>query len=153
MNIIVGIYLIGAFVTAAAVPVARTANDDTVTWRGIVFGGLLWPVWWVSLVIYQIQGMAPAKCAWCGKTVAPLNRKPETMEKWRAHYLDECQEHPLAAKARHLKEVLDEDTALIQNLKDELEPYRAIKKKMRVNAIAHIHGMTLRGVLGREDER
>lgn len=102
---------------------------------------LTWPLYWFSFVYAHFVGWVPAKCAWCGKSVAGHAKK----EAWRAHYLDECKDHPLAAKVRHLEKILGEDTALIRKLHDELEPYRAIQRKMYKDMTTHIDDMLLRG--------
>jgi hypothetical protein len=106
-----------------------------------------WPLYWFSFAFAHFIGIVPGKCAWCGKTIAGHRYK----DKWRAHYLDECEEHPLAAKARHLKSILDEDTVLIEKLKAELKPYKEIQKRMLTQGRIITASGILTGYFGRED--
>ena len=73
---------------------------------------LAWPLYWFAFVFAHFVGWMPAKCAWCGKPVAGHANK----DKWRAHYLDECQHHPLAQKVAHYQEIIDSDTEIIKQL-------------------------------------
>lgn len=64
----------------------------------------VWPLYWFAFVFAHFVGWMPAKCAWCGKSVAGHAH----MDKWRAHYLDECDKHPLAIKCKRLENYMDE---------------------------------------------
>lgn len=117
---------------------------------------LAWPLYWFAFVWAHLFGWMPAKCAWCGKSVAGHAQK----DNWRAHYLDECNMHPLAFRVKELYALIDELDAKhtaqrvrAEKLEAEIKPYRAIQNKMRVTAIAHIDGEMRRGILGKEDER
>lgn len=63
-----------------------------------------WPLYWFAFLFAHVVGWMPAKCAWCGESVAGHADK----DKWRAHYLDECQAHPLAVKCKRLENYMDE---------------------------------------------
>ncbi len=84
-----------------------------VSWKGekhrltvILALGLMWPLVWSLLIIQSIRGRyPPANCAWCGRTVAPLNG---SLDVWEKHYLTECEKHPLAIKAKRLENWLEE---------------------------------------------
>jgi predicted tellurium resistance membrane protein TerC len=60
---------------------------------------LVWPLYWFAFAFAHFVGIMPAKCAWCGQSVAGHSKKML----WTAHYLNECQDHPLAKKCAALE--------------------------------------------------
>lgn len=79
--------------------------------------GLVWPVVWVMAMSNSIRGLNTCKCAWCGSQVGTQYN----LEAWRLHYLDECDKHPLAVKARRLENYLDELDAKYTDYRTRLE--------------------------------
>lgn len=84
--------------------------------------GLVWPIVWVMAMSNAIRGLTTCKCAWCGRMVASQYH----LEEWRLHYLNECDKHPLAVKARRLENYMDELDA--KNTANRVALEAAIKK-------------------------
>lgn len=106
--------------------------------------GLVWPLVWIMAISNSIRGLTMAKCAWCGKTVANQYH----LEKWRLHYLDECDKHPLAVKARRLENYLDETDAKNTANRVLLEAARVKISELEEDDTFHViaYRVALRGV-------
>lgn len=82
-----------------------------------------WPLYWFSFAYGHFVGWVPAKCAWCGKSVAGHAK----INAWRAHYLNECEAHPLKERCDKLQMWLEETDA-----KNTANRVRAEKAESRV---------------------
>lgn len=70
----------------------------------VIAACFVWPLYWFAFLFAHVVGWMPAKCAWCGESVAGH----ANMGKWRAHYLDVCTRHPLALRVKELYGLIDE---------------------------------------------
>ncbi len=100
------IYILAYIVLGISTGVIIRVNGDANIWVSIacVF---TWPLYWFAFVFAHFVGWMPAKCAWCGKSIAGHAHK----DKWAAHYLDDCDKHPLAIKLNRIQNYLDETDA------------------------------------------
>lgn len=138
MIYIVAYVMIGLFTSIWSLFALKGEETPTV-----VTFGLVWPVVWAYALIQAIRGrFPPANCAWCGKTVAPMNGK---LDAWREHYLDDCDKHPLAVRVKHYQDIIELDRKIIDNLTTELKPYREITKELKRRATEKIDAAILRG--------
>ena len=100
---------------------------------------LAWPLYWFAFVFAHFVGWMPAKCAWCGKSVAGHAQK----DKWRAHYLDECNMHPLAFRIKELYALIDELDS--KNTANRVRAEKAEKAEKVLtwyaNRVNYFHGM------------
>lgn len=96
-------------------PEGISKND---TKKAAIVWFLIWPVMWVQITYYTIQGHMDQRCAWCDKKVAPAHKKH--LDEWRHHYLYECEKHPLTATAKVDRETAARLRRAIDQLNNEL---------------------------------
>lgn len=97
--------------------------------RAALIWFFIWPAIWTQMIYLTVSSQMNQKCAWCDMEVAPAHKKFK--DKWRRHYLDECEKHPLVE--------------VIYRLEAELKPYRDIQKRMRDNLMTRSEVMAMWG--------
>ena len=130
------IYILAYIILGISTGIIMQAN-----WPVRVACVFTWPLYWFAFVFAHAFGWMPAKCAWCGQSVAGH----ANMDKWRAHYLDECTRHPLALRIKELYALIDELDAKhttqrvkAERLEAELKPYREMTAQIQKNMISSI---------------